>query len=231
MLPPVLWLLPAILALSAAGPAAAADSALCDRAALAAARETGVPVEILLALTRTETGRADHGTVQPWPWAVNQAGEGHWFADRRSAVAHVEEAIAGGASNIDIGCFQLNYRWHAEAFVSVEAMFEPRDNARYAAGFLSQLFRETGDWRLAAGAFHSRRPEEAASYLGHFDRVFAGLEGATGPVPEGGAETGPRINSFPLLSGGTGIGGSLVPASGVRLALLPEAAGRPLFGP
>lgn len=222
------FLVPALLA---AGPAVSGGTTFCDAAAIAAARETGVPAEILLALTRTETGRESDGTLQPWPWVVNQAGLAHWFADRPSAVAYVEAAVDDKVSNIDIGCFQLNYRWHGQAFASVDDMFEPRWNALYAARFLMDLFSETGDWRLAAGAFHSRRPEDAATYLDRFDLVLASLTEGTAPEPDGKAPTERRVNAFPLLSGGVGIGGSLVPARDLRLAPLPASAGRPLFGP
>ncbi len=41
----------------------------------------------------------------------------------------------------------------------------------------------------------------------------------------------PRVNSYPLLAGGTGSRGSLVPATDLQLALLPASGARPLFGP
>lgn len=228
-LPAIAYLL--VMSCLLATPAAAQVSDLCDAAAVAAARATDVPPEILLTLTRTETGRAVHGTLRPWPWAVNQAGTGRWLADRQTAVAHVEETIAGGASNIDIGCFQLNFRWHGHAFASIDAMFDPQRNALYAARFLSALHGETGDWRLAVGAFHSRRPEHAVPYLDRFDLVMADLPGGTEPRPGSQVTPGPRANGYPLLAGGDGSRGSLVPASGLRLVFLPATAGRPLFGP
>ena len=60
-------------------PLFARASALCDQAAERASFATGVPVEVLRALTRTETGRSGPNGPEPWPWAVNQGGTGHWF--------------------------------------------------------------------------------------------------------------------------------------------------------
>ena len=207
-------------ALLMAQPALAGDpAALCDQAAIVAAERRGVPLPILLAVTRAETGRTRGGVTSPWPWTINEAGPGSWFGSRAEAVDHVETAVAGGAQNIDIGCFQLNHRWHGAAFASVEAMFDPQANADYAAQFLAQLYSQTGDWRLAAGAFHSRTPDLAERYLARLDTFLD-------DAPTDGRGTVVhvvRVNGFPLLvSGQAGAIGSLVPT---------VIAGRPLLGP
>ncbi len=199
-------------------PAMAGEAALCDAAARRAAMESGVPEVVLLALTRTETGR-DHGRgPEPWPWAVNQAGQGHWFPDADSALQFVEAQVAFGYSNLDIGCFQLNHRWHSGAFPSLAAMFDPLANARYAADYLTEKYRETGDWTAAAGAYHSGTEEHAGRYRARFETVLAGLgryELAALDLPEP-----PRPNSYPLLQGGGGGGlGSLMPAVAGRASL------------
>jgi hypothetical protein len=170
-------------------------AALCDRAAAAAARETGVPLRVLRAITRTETGRTRAGSFAPWPWTVNHAGDGHWFEDRNAALAFVAAARATGARNIDIGCFQINLRWHGEAFDGIAEMFDPAGNAAYAAQFLTELRDELGTWEAAVGAFHSRTPEFAERYLARYRRIHAALgePGEAGPLDAdpGAARTGP----------------------------------------
>ena len=121
-------------------------AALCREAAAHAAAKTGVPYDVLIAIATVETGRNN----QPWPWTVNFAGEGHWYDSATDAALSVQQALSTGATNIDIGCFQLNYRWHAKAFTSVEDMLDPARNAIYAAEFLSRHYASTGDWALAA---------------------------------------------------------------------------------
>ena len=154
-------------------PAAAAlpSAEVCEWAAQQAAEESGVPMDILGALTLTETGRRLDGVVRPWAWSANAEGEGTWFDDPASAVAFAEDRVAQGRTNLDIGCFQLNYRWHGENFSSVAQMFNPLENARYAARFVAQLYSEMGDWRQAAGAFHSRTQVYAQRYLARFDTL------------------------------------------------------------
>ena len=190
-------------------------AALCDDAAHLAAQNSNTPLPVLLAITRVETGRSAAQGLQPWPWTINHAGTGHWFDTASEAVAAAETALTEGSGNLDIGCFQLNHRWHAENFVSLEQMFDPEINARYAADFLSDLYREMGDWPSAVAAYHSRSAGPAASYLAKIETTLADL----GAQPEPAVA---RANTYPLLqSGARGSGGSLVP----RLA-----ASHPLIG-
>jgi hypothetical protein len=185
-----------LLALGAAAPAKAqgvadeAAAAVCERAIVAGARRGGVPVSALHAIALTETGRQMGGRTRPWPWAINREGEGHWFATRDEALAFARSSVAAGRTSFDVGCFQVNYRWHGHAFASLEAMFDQETNGTYAAQFLRTLHDELGDWSAAAGAYHSRTPEFANRYRARFDRIHAGLGGAPlvvadlGPEPE-----------------------------------------------
>lgn len=194
--------------------AAIDPSALCDAAAREAASNSGVPLDILLAITRVETGRGRGKALQPWPWAVNRAGEGAWYSSAEEAVAEARSAIAEGAENVDVGCFQLSYRWHGAAFASLQDMFDPRSNATYAAGFLADLFREKGDWPPAIAAYHSRTEIYADQYLAKVKAVLASLSGEA-PIPAADFEPAgsARENLYPLLrSGSKGKGGSIVPA-------------------
>jgi hypothetical protein len=192
---------------------------ICDRAAAVAARETGVPVEILQAISRVETGRRMGGRLTPWPWTANFGGPGAWFASPEEALARVRRDLAAGATNIDVGCFQVNIRWHGKEFPSLEAMFDPETNARYAARYLLELRAEQGDWPAAIGAYHSRTPERAEGYLAKVEGLIGAQGGA---APQGGPldlpadlpqrlARAPRENTFPLLQEGGGRSpGSLV---------------------
>lgn len=243
ILPVLIFLIcfPCVVRASAEEPAA-----LCEWAAQQAAVESGVPADILGALTLTETGRLRNGTTRPWAWSVNAEGAGSWFDDPGTALAFAEARLAAGRTNVDIGCFQLNYRWHGEHFASVADMFDPLTNARYAARFVSQLHAETGDWRKAAGAFHSRTPANAKRYLARFDELLAGLKSggagnlrntaetynrftnadpelvATLPAPSRQARIVDKrmILGAPLGTPVTGMPGSLAALGGKRVALL-----------
>ena len=185
---------------------------LCRAAARDASDETGVPYDVLMAIALTETGQPRDGVLEPWAWAVHQGGKGHWFATKAEAVALAETALQAGATNIDLGCFQLNIRWHAGAFGSAGDMLEPAQNARYAARFLADLYQESGDWALAAGAYHSRDSDNAETYRQKFTTILADLQNGTAAPDVAQPDPGPRDNRFPLLrTGAPGGIGSLVP--------------------
>lgn len=220
---------------SAAGarPSVAADdlSLVCDRAAVEAAANSGVPVSVLKAISLTETGRERAGVTRPWPWTVNMEGKGVWFDSREAALSYVYEHFKRGARSFDVGCFQINYKWHHENFASIEEMFDPSANARYAAQFLQSLHDETGNWESAAGAFHSRTPEYADRYkakfagyraqFAHEDDLPLIVEPPLLPVasmqtPRPAVVPGVRVNTYPLLRGGSEPAlGSLVPLGAV----------------
>ena len=195
---------------------------VCDRAAEFAAEQTGVPVAVLKAISLTETGRKRNGTMRPWPWTVNMEGKGVWFNSEDDARAYVYKNYKRGARSFDVGCFQINYKWHGQEFASIEEMFDPVPNALYAAKFLLKLYREKGDWGDAAGAYHSRTPKYANRYEARFNAYRLGLVNDSEPpspallvstaAPVSVAQP-ERINRYPLLrsNGGARALGSLVP--------------------
>jgi hypothetical protein len=180
-------------------------SSLCLAAAVDAAQTTGVPYEVLLAVAVVETGR----DARPWPWTVNVAGDGQWFDTKDAAEAHAQQVLNQGLTNLDVGCFQLNIRWHSKGFGSLSDMLDPNLNAGYAAEFLAGHYAETGGWAAAAAAYHSATPEHAERYRALFEEAYASLDASSNPDPPGDAA---RDNRFPLLlAGPTGGNGSLVP--------------------
>jgi len=192
---------------------------LCESAAAQAARETGVPPEVLLAITLVETGRQSGGRLRPWPWAANTEGRGQWFASQQEASQFARETLARGQNSIDLGCFQINWRWHGAQFTSPDALLDPLTSARYAARLLSDLYEELGTWERAAGAYHSRTPRFASRYRARFRQVLARNVDPAPPAVDLQVATAPRP-AFPLFSG-TARGASLVPVN------LPATA--PLF--
>lgn len=236
-----------LLTLALAQPARAATPAdddpsrICDRVTAVAAQRTGVPLSVLKAITLTETGRKRGGTFRPWPWTVNMEGAGTWFDSRAEALAYVYDHHDAGARSFDVGCFQINYKWHHANFASIEEMFDPLQNALYAARLLADLHAEMGSWTEAAGAYHSRTPKHADRYKAIFARhreslraldalpvevaAAADLALPLAPTPTALARSSApaRVNAFPLLQAGQGTGqlGSLVP--------LTASAGTSLF--
>ncbi|UWR22363.1 transglycosylase SLT domain-containing protein [Sulfitobacter sp. S190] len=200
-------------------PASGDDWLICDLAAQRVAAETTVPLDVLRTITRTETGRTRNSELQPWPWTVNMEGKGTWHSNRAEATAYAKMHLDRGARSFDVGCFQINYRWHGNAFRSIEEMFDPEENTRYAAAFLQDLYREFGNWTAAAGAYHSRTKQFADKYISRFSQIRENLDApALPPVIAARTNTYPFFQAAPRNSSL----GSLVPLG---------ASGRSLFAP
>ncbi|MDZ7908433.1 MAG: transglycosylase SLT domain-containing protein [Gemmobacter sp.] len=153
------------LAATLALPVLAGESP-CESLAEAAARQEGIPQGLLSAIARTESGRGDGaGGVEAWPWTLNQGGKGSFHDSRDAALVHLENLLAQGVRNVDIGCMQLNYHWHHTGFPSVSAMMEPEQNTRYAAQFLRALHDRYGSWEAATAAYHSLDAGRGQRYL------------------------------------------------------------------
>lgn len=182
---------------------ASAASSLCDAAAAEAAQKTGVPLNVLLALTRTETGRSIEGQFQPWPWTVNMEGKGRWFPTKKEALNFVKVHHAAGARSFDVGCFQVNYKWHGQGFKSLSDMFDPEENAIYAANFLLDLKGRTSDWSDAAGAYHSKTPDLKTRYQARFDNIFTSVQSQKIKMP---TQLSFPANNYPLFQKGQASG-------------------------
>lgn len=134
-----------------------------DAAAQAEARH-GIPNNLLQAITLVETGRTFNDKYTPWPWTTNIDAKGRYFRSRTDGMKFVKDRLYAGETSIDVGCFQINTKWHGEHFASIDDMFDPAAGADYAAKFLIKLKDEFGDWETAATKYHSRRPVYAQQY-------------------------------------------------------------------
>lgn len=191
--------------LAPARPSAAAAH-LCLEAARRAAAEAGVPADLMVAITLAETGRSRGGRMEPWPWTANLDGAGHWFDSRAALRAFVGRALAEGRTSLDIGCFQINWRWHGRHFATPDDLAEPLTAARHAARWLAALRAELGSWEAASGAYHSRRPERAARYAVRVAALRADPAAqaapAAGPPRPPAAPAGALAASPPRRAGG-----------------------------
>ncbi|MEM9151950.1 MAG: transglycosylase SLT domain-containing protein [Cyanobacteria bacterium P01_F01_bin.3] len=213
-------------------------SEICNAAARHAANESRVPIDVLLAISLTETGRRIGTTITPWPWTVNMEGVGKWFDDQKSAKLYVREHFRRGARSFDVGCFQINYKWHGHAFSSINEMFDPIENARYAARFLNELYDEFGNWSKAAGAYHSRTAKHANRYRARFNRIRKNLSidslyVSNGTVAERTSTVAPdktSRNDYPfLIASEIQFGPSLIPQTNGRLSILSIEERRPFL--
>lgn len=146
------------------GAAAAADPA-CIAAASAAERAEGLPPGLLGAIGAVESANRR--------WAIDADGRPLAAADLADATLRSAGAIAEGARFVDVGCFQVDLRYHGAAFGSLADAFDPMRNAIVAARFLASLHRAAGDWTRAIGRYHTR----GVGGLDYASRVLAAWQG------------------------------------------------------
>jgi hypothetical protein len=158
------------------GPAAAQTAGVCEVAGAAAEREFSLPSGLLQAIGHVESGRGNpaDGTVSSFPWSINVEGEDRTAPSAAAAIALVSTLQQAGHRSIDVGCFQINLMYHPQAFETLQAAFDPEQNAHYAARFLDQLHRQTGSWTDAVALYHSASADKGPAYR---DRVLRGWLG------------------------------------------------------
>jgi hypothetical protein len=142
------------------------DAALCEAATRQAENQERVPRGLLEAISLKESGRWDSDAKKSvaWPWTVTWGGPGEHFASRAEAIAKVRALQKAGKTNIDVGCMQINLRYHPHAFDNIEDAFDPLKNAGYAGAHLKQLREDHKSWHRAVERYHSSDPERGVAY-------------------------------------------------------------------
>jgi hypothetical protein len=164
----------------------AAPAPDCARLAAEAGAAEGLPDGLLPAISLVETGKSDgQGGRMPWPWTLNQGGESHYLDSAAEALAKLDDILATGTTNVDVGCMQLNWKWHSKAFASRDDMIDPVQNTAYAARFLKELKNQLGSWELATAAYHSTDPDRGQSYVAKVSAAQETMIALLPTLPEG----------------------------------------------
>lgn len=163
------------------------QSAQCQAAIATAEAKYKLPPGLLGTIAKVESGRPipPLGQVQPWPWTIDADGQALFLDSRAAAVAWARLGLRRGVQYMDIGCMQVDWQLHPDAFKSLDQAFDPTANADYAARYLRSLHNDAhGDWNVAVGWYHSHTVDLAADYRDRVALVGAGiLTGIGGPEP------------------------------------------------
>ena len=117
-----------------------------------------IPKDLLLSVALTESGKKiKDGEFISWPWTINIKGKGKFFKTKKDAVEFTKNYTKNGKRNIDLGCMQVNYMYHPNAFNTFEEAFDPDQNVAWAAQMLNNLYKKFGTWKEAVGYYHSYR--------------------------------------------------------------------------
>lgn len=159
--------------------AATIDNGDCRAAIATAEKKYGVPPYMLQAIALTESGREG----SPYPWAMNIQGRAYYASGPQEIQTIVDRY--GSNASIDIGCAQVNLKFHGFRFADWRSLIDPQTNADYAAYHLMELRREMGSWNRAVSAYHSRTPWRGANYAcavsRNYGRILGDLRPGCGP--------------------------------------------------
>jgi hypothetical protein len=120
-------------------------------------REHALPIKILKAIATQESGRwsREQKSKVPWPWTINVHGKGYYFPNKLEAIAAVKKFQSQGIRSIDVGCMQVNLKYHGEHFRNVEEAISPRYNIAYSAKLLKSHYKRKSSWKKAVASYHS----------------------------------------------------------------------------
>lgn len=121
-----------------------------------AAEHYGVPFGLLVAMARVESTRP--GTDEPWPWTLNIRGDSKFLDTKQGTLTAIAEHWNGEGRPplIDIGCMQINLRYHLHEFDGdIPRLLDPATNVFYSAWFLRQLYDKAGNWTAAVARYHA----------------------------------------------------------------------------
>jgi hypothetical protein len=145
-----------------------------------------MPSNLLQAIAQVESGRFYKGKMLSWPWTVHAQGKGYYCLSREQAVETVNKLHQQGIFNIDVGCMQVNLKYHSKAFENLSNAFDPTLNIAYAASYLRSLYDTYKSWSKAVAYYHSRKPYNYQAYLKKVNQVTEALSNNTPECHEQG---------------------------------------------
>ena len=127
--------------------------------------QTDIPKGLLVGIGKAEAIRKINNKYIIWPWTINHAGKSLFFENKEQMNNYVFKNLKRNDFNIDVGCMQINIKWHKNNFKKISDMFEVNPNISYAASFLQQLKNKYGSWDKAIKHYHSSDPKKNKPYL------------------------------------------------------------------
>lgn len=138
---------------------------LCENTIESVELQTDIPKGLLLGIGKAEASRKINNKYIIWPWTINHAGKSLFFDNKEQMKNYVFKNLKRKDFNIDVGCMQINIKWHKNNFKKISDMFEVNPNISYAASFLKQLKNKHGSWDKAIKHYHSSDPKKNNPYL------------------------------------------------------------------
>ena len=121
---------------------------------LRAAAATGIPVELLVAISHVESGFHPH--------AINSSGESFFPSSHNEAL----RLLLSSRSNVDIGLMQVNWGYWGDKFgLSKPDLLDPQLNVLVGAKILEHSVRNSGSWWKGIALYHSPHDVRQREYV------------------------------------------------------------------
>ncbi len=128
-------------------------------------KQINIPKGLLTAIGKTESGRFDNNkSIAIWPWTINTGTKSLFFDNKSQMKKFVINEIKKKNYNLDVGCMQINLKWHGSNFKNMLNVLDPMVNVSYATSFLYELRSNFGNWDEAIKRYHSSKPEKNIKY-------------------------------------------------------------------
>jgi hypothetical protein len=132
--------------------------ALTPEVYMRAAAATGLPVELLLAISHVESGFNPH--------ALNVSGRSFFPSSHYEALGILKRS----SDNVDIGLMQVNWGFWGNRFgLSKFELLDPQLNVVAGAKILEHCVRVSGNWWKGVGLYHSPENFRQRAYI---DKVW-----------------------------------------------------------
>ncbi len=137
--------------------------------------------EIVWAVSKTESNYKG----APWPWTANFRGKPYYFKNQEELKSFIKKLPKKQREDLDIGCMQINYRYHGWKFNDIIEMTDPQRNMILGSLYLYELYLkekiyqlnrkrhnqrwkipdDLHIWAIAVGRYHSHRQKNGKKYV------------------------------------------------------------------
>ncbi len=114
--------------------------------------QRNIPRGLLMAIAVTESAIGN----RPNPYAMNIAGRSYHASGTQEMANIISANWARGTTSIDVGCMQINLKYHGQKFARLTDLLDSRANVSYGASYLISLAKEYGSWKEAVMSYHNR---------------------------------------------------------------------------
>lgn len=147
---------------AAASPQPAPQAYSCPELIANAEARRQIPRGLLMAIAVTESGL--NGT--PNPFAMNIAGRAYHAKNTSEMSQIITANKKRGITSIDVGCMQINLKYHEDNFQSYKQLLNSATNVEYGASYLIKLAREQNSWREGVMDYHHKNNRTRRAWYG-----------------------------------------------------------------